>query len=259
MNLDRITPVLLTWNESINIRHTLEKLHWAKDIVVVDSFSDDGTVSILKTFPNVRVIQRKFDSHANQWNYAIRETGIQTEWILALDADYVLSDELINELKNLEEESNLAAYEARFIYCVWGKPLRNTIYPPAQVLYRKSLAHYIQDGHTQRLKAEGPVGKLKAQIFHDDRKPFKVWFQAQTRYAKLEAQKLGNTRVRQLNWPDRIRKLYFVAPTAIFFYCLLGKGLVLHGLNGIYYAFQRFIAECLLSINLFKQTKNIFK
>src|SRR5215218_8013153 len=103
--LDQITPLVLTYNEAPNIARTLAALSWAKDIVVVDSFSDDNTVEIAKSFPHVRVFQRAFDCHRNQWEFGLKETGISTAWVLALDADYVISDDLVNELADLKPDA----------------------------------------------------------------------------------------------------------------------------------------------------------
>jgi glycosyltransferase involved in cell wall biosynthesis len=94
--LDQITPVLLTYNEDQNIGRTLSHLAWAKDIVVVDSGSTDGTLAVLARFPNVRVFSRRFDTHGNQWRYATQENKIATDWLLRLDADYQVSDALVN-------------------------------------------------------------------------------------------------------------------------------------------------------------------
>ncbi|WP_216092565.1 glycosyltransferase [Candidatus Marithrix sp. Canyon 246] len=63
--LEQITPILLTYNEQPNIERTLTKLSWAKDIVIVDSFSTDDTLNIIQQFKQVRLFQRTFDSHAN--------------------------------------------------------------------------------------------------------------------------------------------------------------------------------------------------
>ena len=96
--IDNITPLILTFNEAPNIGRTLEQLRWARDIVVVDSFSDDATLEIVSTFPQARVFQREFDSFAGQCNFGLSETEIQTEWVLSLDADYLLTPEMIEEL-----------------------------------------------------------------------------------------------------------------------------------------------------------------
>src|SRR5215467_12354062 len=100
--LDQITPLILTYNEAPNIARALAGLSWAKEIVVVDSFSDDETVAMAKSFSNVRMVQRAFDNHRNQWEFGLKETGITTPWVLALDADYVVTQELIAELKKLQ-------------------------------------------------------------------------------------------------------------------------------------------------------------
>src|SRR5258705_4385454 len=125
--LDQITPLILTYNEAPNIARTLEKLRWARDIVVVDSFSNDDTAEIAKSFSSVRLHQREFDSHQNQWNFGLRETGLTTPWVLALDADYVLTDEFIAELKLLQPDTATSGYRAHFIYCIKGKRLRSGI------------------------------------------------------------------------------------------------------------------------------------
>src|SRR5580692_2242165 len=99
--LDHITPVILTHNEAPNIARTLSHLRWAADVVVVDSGSTDGTLDILAQWPKVRVFSRAFDSHAGQWRYAVSQTGILTPWILRLDADYQVTDELVEEMRGL--------------------------------------------------------------------------------------------------------------------------------------------------------------
>jgi glycosyltransferase involved in cell wall biosynthesis len=67
--------VLLTYNEEQNIARRLSHIRWAKDIVVVDSGSTDATLAIIAKFPNVRVFNRRFDTHANQWRYAMEGDG----------------------------------------------------------------------------------------------------------------------------------------------------------------------------------------
>ena len=248
--LDNITPVLLTYNEERNIGRTLERLGWAKDIVVVDSYSKDGTQEIIGKYANVRLFERTFDKHANQWNYAIKDTAISTEWILALDADYVLTEEAIKELDSLEPDSEVRGYEVGFKYCVFGKPLRGSLYPPVTILYRNDDAKYMQDGHTQRIQLSGRVGRLKNPILHDDRKPLVHWLISQYKYMKLEADIIQNKRLSELKWPDKIRRMYFLAPFLVFVYCLVWRGLMLDGRRGLYYSFQRMLAETILSLIL---------
>ena len=248
--LDNITPVILTYNEAPNIGRVLDKLTWAGEVVVVDSGSDDGTLEILSRYPNVRRVHRPFDQHARQWNFAVMETGITRAWVLALDADYVLTDALIREIDALQPPEDIAGYETRFRYCVQGAPLRGTLYPPVTALFRRDGAQYEQDGHTQRVRLRGRIGKLQGYIDHDDRKPLSRWLWAQERYAGLEAEVLLNTRWSHLRLQDRLRRAMVVTPWLVPLYCLtVGRGL-LDGWPGVYYALQRGVAETVLTLKL---------
>ena len=251
--LEQITPLILTYNESPNITRTLQSLSWAKRIVVIDSYSTDETLKILSSYPQVEVFQHKFDTHANQWNYGLEK--VTTEWVLSLDADYVLTDELITEINTLPPNTTIDGYFARFKYCIFGKPLRATILPPRQLLFRKNKAIYIDDGHTQLLENKGKSSQLLAYIHHDDRKPLSRWLWAQDRYMVIESKKLLETADHELSLGDRIRKKKILAPFIILIYCLILKGSILDGWHGWYYTFQRVLAEILLSIHIIEAEK----
>jgi glycosyltransferase involved in cell wall biosynthesis len=250
--LDQITPLILTLNEAPNIERALAPLHWAKDIVVVDSGSTDATRELLSRHANVRVFERPFTTHSEQWNFGLEHTAIRTDWVLALDADFILSDDLVRELAALRPDPAAGGYRASFAYCIDGKPLRGTVYPPVAVLYRRAGARYVQDGHTQRITIDGRVVALQGRIFHDDRKPLAHWLIAQARYMRLEARKLAMTPMGQLGFPDRVRKLLVLAPEAMLLYCLFVRGGILDGRAGLFYALQRTAAEAILSLYLLK-------
>jgi glycosyltransferase involved in cell wall biosynthesis len=251
--LDQITPVILTYNEAPNIRRTLGALGWAHDIVVVDSFSEDATVSLAKEFPRVRIFQRQFDTHQNQWNYALSETGVSSEWVLALDADYVVTAEAIEELKDLQPSAGINGYQVRFVYCVHGKRLRGSAYPPVTVLYRRKGAMYRQDGHTQRVVIDGEIKHLRCPFLHDDRKSLTQWLKAQDRYMQLERVNILNSAENNLSLADRLRQTRCLFPFGVFFYCLFFKGTVRDGWAGVYYAFQRMLAEILLALYMIEE------
>jgi hypothetical protein len=248
--LDRITPLILTYNEAPNIGRTLEQLRWARDIVVVDSFSEDETLELISCFPQARVFQRQFDSFAGQCNFGLTETGISTEWILNLDADYFLTGALVEEMSELAPTNYVNGFRAQFIYCIEGKPLRSGIYPPVTVLFRKLKGSYRQDGHAHRVEVTGEIQSLRSPILHDDRKPLSRWFSSQAVYTHLEAMKLLTAEQGSLGWTDRIRQLRIVSPVAMLLYCLIVRGGILDGTAGFYYAFQRMFAELMLSLYL---------
>jgi len=256
MMLDSITPVILTYNEEANVGRTLERLTWAKKIIVVDSESTDNTLAIARAYASVKIFSRPFDCHANQWQFGISQTDIDTEWVLALDADYILTDDLTRELQELAPPAEVAGYFARFVYCVDGRPLRATLYPPVAVLFRRERARYIQDGHTQRVQLSGRVEKLRHVIYHDDRKSLSHWVAAQDRYARIEADKFFSPSWEPTRWTESLRRMRVVAPFAMLLYTLLIKRLVLDGWPGIFYSLQRTYAELLLSLYLIRNDLN---
>jgi glycosyltransferase involved in cell wall biosynthesis len=251
MLLDDITPLVLTYNEAPNIERCLEPLGWAARVVVVDSFSSDDTLSRAARFGNTKSFQRAFDNHSAQWSYGLCETGITTPWVLSLDADYGVTPEFVQELRGMQPDPNISAYEAPFVYCIFGRRLRGTVYKPVAVLFRREQCAYIQDGHTQRLQIrQGTTGRLRSPILHDDRKSLARWLDSQSRYMDLEASKLLSCPPEELGLADRLRKLYIVAPPVMLVYCLLVQQGLLDGWAGWYYALQRMTAETILSLKL---------
>jgi glycosyltransferase involved in cell wall biosynthesis len=253
----KITPVILTFNEEPNIYRTLEALQWAKKIVVVDSLSTDQTEEICKKNERVRFYKRVFDNHKNQWNYAISETDIKTEWILSLDADYVVTKALQTELMKLVPDALTNAYYININYSIFGKQLSGSLYPPIAALFRKGKCSYIQDGHTQRLQVEGNCEYLANRIILDDRKSVERWVISQSKYAKLEAEKIYKTSLDSLSWPDKLRKMIIITPWFVPLYTLLVKRAVMAGWHGLFYCFQRAGFELILSLYLIE--KNIKK
>jgi len=94
------------------------------------------------------------------------------------------------------------------------------------------------------------ITALRGKILHDDRKPLSRWLTSQDRYAKLEADKLTRTPAGALGLNDRVRKTIVLGPPVVLLYTLFARGVVLDGWAGWYYAFQRALAETLLSLRL---------
>ncbi len=245
-----ITPVILTYNEEHNLRRTLQMLNWAREILVVDSGSNDATLNICHEFNNTRVVCNPFESFAAQCNFALQQ-NITSEWVLSMDADYVLSSSLVEELRNLSPLPEINGYRINFQYLINGQALRGSLYPPRVCLYRKAKARYQQDGHAHRVAIEGEISRLEGLVQHDDRKPHARWMASQCKYATQEANKLRQTNWQQLSWPDRCRKAG-LGPFLVLPYTLILKGLILDGRAGLEYSKQRMIAESLLFKALFK-------
>lgn len=246
--LDDITPLIITYNEAANIGRTLDKLKWAKTVMVIDSGSTDGTLKILKRYPQVKIIEHPFTDFARQCNYGLAQ--IATPWVLSLDADYELSDALVREIGGLDLTGPIAGYQACFVYRSCGRPLRGALYPPRTVLYRKKGAAYRNVGHGHRVAVDGKVAPLAGVIYHDDRKTLARWWAAQLRYTREEAEYLLASARGALCRADRIRLMAWPAPFAALLYVLFVKRCILDGWPGWYYALQRLIAETMLALEI---------
>lgn len=246
--LSEVTPVILTGDEEANIARTLGQLGWAHEVIVVDSESTDRTRAIAESFANVRFVTRRFDDLASQWSHAV--SLVTTAWALTLDADYFVPAEAAAEIDALEPDLN--GYEAEFVYAVGGKPLRASLYTARPVLLRRGAFDFYMDGHTQRVRVAGRVGRLRTRLVHDDRKDLRRFLARQRRYMRDEAAKLRVTPWRALNLTGRVRKLRVVAPFAVALHTLFVKGAILDGGAGWRYALERFLAEVILSRELMR-------
>lgn len=79
--LAEITPVILAYHESANIGRSLERPTWAREVLVADSNSTDDTLAITSRFPNLRTVQPRSDTHAEQWRSAVEQTAITSDRI----------------------------------------------------------------------------------------------------------------------------------------------------------------------------------
>lgn len=244
---DSLTAVVVTRDEASNIGRCLERLRWVPRVVVLDSFSTDETVAIARKCPNVDVVQREFDSFAGQCNHALQL--VDTEWVLSLDADYMVTEDLRRQMTELRD-SDIAAYRVPFTYCIHGRPLRGTLYPARTVLYRRSAARYEDFGHGHKVRIAGEIHDLTGRMLHDDRKPLSRWLQNQIRYAEQEADYLEKAADSELSSIDKLRRAIVPAPLAVGFYVMLIKRCILDGWPGWHYTMQRILAEVLISLEL---------
>ena len=250
---DILQALILTKDEDPNIGRVLERLKRLEKVIVLDSFSTDDTPEIARSFPNVELHQRIFDTHAAQWNYGLSLAS--SKWVLSLDADYILDDDFIGEIREKLAAANKSAHFTHFKFLVFGKELTSDNTTPRPVLFIKSNCNYFDDGHTQRLEVAGATGFFKSCILHDDRKSLSRWLSNQDKYSVKECDKLLNADPDKLSFISKIRKTKIFAPIFVFLYCLFVKRLILCGWHGWHYTLQRTIVEMLLTLRLIEKTK----
>ena len=99
----KISATIITFNEERNIKKCIESLlEVADEVIVVDSFSTDDTERICKSFDKLKFYKNSFEGHIQQKNYAVSKASYN--FVLSLDADEQLSDDLIQELNNIKIE-----------------------------------------------------------------------------------------------------------------------------------------------------------
>jgi glycosyltransferase involved in cell wall biosynthesis len=216
--LDDVTPLVLTWNEEANIARTLSALEWAREVVILDSGSCDRTREFAAAFPNVRWETRPFDAHAAQWRHGVHHSGIRTDYVLALDADYQVPRAFVDELESRFLRGDFAGGVAGFEYHVRGRRLWGTLYPAKIVVFRRADVDIAQAGHTQEVGVRGATYRFTSRLIHDDRKSAERFAASQARYAALEADRLAGQEGGR--WQDSARRWglmpYLVGPGSYF-------------------------------------------
>jgi glycosyltransferase involved in cell wall biosynthesis len=106
-NAGNVAVIILTYNEALHLGRALDHVaSFAKDVLVVDSYSTDGTVQIAKD-RGAHVLEHPFQNYAKQFEWALENIETNCEWVMRLDADEVieadLAEEILTKLPNLPQ------------------------------------------------------------------------------------------------------------------------------------------------------------
>ncbi len=261
-----ISAVILTYNEEKNIQTCLDSIKdFAQDIFIVDSFSTDKTLEIVKNYTD-KIIQHKFETHTKQWKWALEELPIKTEWVFTPDADQSITDKLkksfIHFLKNdLRDISGLYVSRKQIFLGRW---IKYGGYYPKYLLkaFKKDKvlidANELVDHH---FYVNGKTMKLDGDLIENNLKEndLDFWSTKHLKYAELLAkEELSSSRLKyscpeiatphwisqQLkrtytNMPLFLRAFsYFLYRYFIKFGFLDGReGLIFHFLQGCWFRF----------------------
>lgn len=193
----KISVALAVFNEEDNLRQCLTSVtDLADEIVIVDGGSTDNTVDIAKNF-NAKIIKTKNlqNFHVNK-NKAI--DACSGEWILQLDADEVVTQELAEEIKKvvLENSKNNGYWIPRKNLFLGRFLKKGGQYPDYTLrLYRNGLGRLPgKDVHEQAV-IEGKVGYMKSNLLHLGDKNFSIYIDRFNRYTDLLAKQLSESKV----------------------------------------------------------------
>ena len=156
---------ILTFNSERCIEEVLKSvIGIADEVIVLDSGSEDRTLDIVRSF-NAKVYFRKFDNFVNQKNFLL--SLCTKEWVLFIDDDEVLSDELKVEVARVKKEGEFDGYYVNVLTNYLGKWIRHAWYPDWHLrLARRKKCKWIGSEVHESLRVYGSVGYLRGDLLH---------------------------------------------------------------------------------------------
>ena len=162
----QISGVVITFNEEKNIRACIESmLPIVDEVVVVDSYSKDQTQSICREM-GVRFIEHNFEGHIEQKNFAMHQA--KYDYILSLDADERVSDQMLISIKTTKQKWENSAYSFNRLNNYCGAWLKKSWYPDRKIrLWDRRKGQWGGTNPHDKVEiARGDVKKLKGDILH---------------------------------------------------------------------------------------------
>lgn len=192
---------MITYNEVNHIDEVIDNISFADEIIVIDSFSTDGTLEKLSMLPHINVLQREFNSFSDQRNFAIDRA--KYNWILFIDADERITPELkIEILSKVNENSDIIAYKFPRRFVFHEKIMRYSGLQTDRIyrLFRNGSAHYREDRIVHEiLEVNGKSAILKHWMLHYSFKDYDSYKKKIEHYGKLKALELYKKGVK-VNW-----------------------------------------------------------
>jgi len=192
--MSRVAAVILTLNEERHILECIASVRWADRIVVVDTFSQDNTITLARS-AGAEVIQHPFENYAQIRNFALGE--IDSPWIFFVDADERATPELGAEILQVARERPEDGWWVPRHNYIFGKlTLGAGWYPDYQMrLLRRSKARYRRPVH-EIVELDGPEGFLHHPLTHLNYQSVAQFHAKQARYARFDAEILHQQNVR---------------------------------------------------------------
>lgn len=253
-----ISACIITYNEEDNIGRCLQALTFVKEIIIVDSGSNDSTLKIINSFkknqiklqrnyPLIKIYKRNFDNYVNQKNFAISKTN--ENWIIALDADEVIANDLKEEIKKSIDDlsSQINGYYIPRLTNYLGRWINHSgWYPNYQLrLFRKNQGKFKGELVHETMEVAGKTSKLKSPLYHFSYKNISDHIEFINRYTDLAAKekikkgKSSNLTLAILEGGWKFFSMYFLRLGF-----LDGKAGLILAILGFYYNFLKYLKVC---------------
>lgn len=237
-----LTIIILTKDEKLHIRRCLERLSplEAKKTYVVDCFSTDGTQQTASELGAYVVEREWLGNQAAQFNWALDNLPVETEWVLRIDADEWLTPELINEIKrNLANaENEICGFVLKRRLYFSGRWIKRGMYPTRILrVFRYGYARYNDDmAMDEHLVVDGRIAEFENDFVDESLIDFNSWKTKHIGYAKREAQMAAKGNM------NKNKMLYYRLPRYVrsltyFFVRYVLKGGFMDGIAGFRWHF----------------------
>lgn len=183
-----ITVIILTKNEEKNIEASIKSAKQiANRVIVVDSGSTDRTIELAEML-GAETCFHEWTGHAAQFNWALDNCEIKTNWVFRLDADERISEELAAEIIKKTQDSSVDGYEMRWRVYFMDKWIKHggTHKPYFLRLFRYGKGRVEEKLMDEHIIVDGTVDKLKGDLIHYDYKGLDAWLNKHIWYSNLE-------------------------------------------------------------------------
>jgi glycosyltransferase involved in cell wall biosynthesis len=238
-----VSAIITTFNELEFVEDCIRSVEWADEIYLIDSFSTDGTVELIREkFPQVRFEQRTYHGAASQKNYAIDRAA--HDWIFYIDADERVTPPLRDELlRTLSGKLDLWAYSVGRRNFMLGQEVKYSGLQRDRVtrLFHRGHARYPNRRVHADLLVDGETGMLKQRMLHFYIRTFDHMIAKMTRYANWGAAQMFIDGKRTSAWGIFNHSLGKFVRDYIFNFGFLDgtRGLISVGMH-VYYTFWKY-------------------
>lgn len=193
--MNSITAYVAAYNEEHLLPDCLRSLDWCDDVLVVDSFSEDGTCAVAHDF-GARVVQNTWPGYAQQKQFALSK--VKTQWAINIDADERISPDLQRSICTaISHGEDASGYEFRRTTFHLGRFFRSgNLFENVLRLGRTSRSCWEGENVHERLAIDGPVGWLDGELLHCRNRNLSMQLGALDEYSTFKAMEIYNRGVK---------------------------------------------------------------
>lgn len=195
----RLIAVIIAYNEAVHLARCLASVQAVtRRILVVDSGSTDSTVDIARSY-GASVLQHDWLNYSTQYNWALDQVRDQSDWVMRIDADEVLSEDLVRDIRQrlagLSPDVHGVFVTRRIQFM--GRMLRyGGVSSRALRIFRNGSGRCESRWMDEHIKVAGKSVRFRGEIHDINLKPLDWWIQKHNAYASREAIDLLNLRLR---------------------------------------------------------------